>query len=40
MPCQLHPKLSNAVITTCKSGNNQYIIKKGYKNMLYSVIPT
>ncbi len=39
LPCNMHPTLSNAVITTCKSGPNRYNIKKGFKNMLYSIIP-
>lgn len=39
LPCQMHPTLTNAIITSCKPGINKYLIKKGYKNMLYSIIP-
>ena len=39
LPCQMHPTMMNAIVTSCKPGTNKYLIKKGYKNMLYSIIP-
>lgn len=35
----MHPNITNAIVTSCKSGSNKYLIKKGFKNMLYSIIP-
>jgi hypothetical protein len=31
--------LSNAIITQCIAGVNNYTVATGYRNMLYSVIP-
>lgn len=39
LPCAMHPSKNNAIVTSCKNGLNNYTIKKGYKNMLYSIIP-
>jgi len=39
LPCQMHPSLTNAIITSCRSGSNNYLIKNGFKNMLYSLVP-
>jgi hypothetical protein len=39
LPCTMHPSLKDAIITTCRGGLNKYSIRKGYKNMLYSIIP-
>jgi hypothetical protein len=35
----MHPTLNNSIITSCKPGLNRYSIRKGFKNMLYSIIP-
>lgn len=39
LACKMHPTHSNSIITTCKPGLNKYSITKGFKNMLYSIIP-
>lgn len=40
LSCQMHSTLNNAIITSCKPGLNKYSIRKGFKNMLYSIIPS
>lgn len=35
----MHPTLNNSIITSCKPGLNKYSIRKGFKNMVYSIVP-